>query len=323
MGDMTSDPDVRVIASGLRFPEGPIVAPDGSVWVTEIERGTVTRVDVATGATEVVVETGGGPNGLAVGPDGAVYICNNGGYFTFAESNGLNVPSHGAPGWTGGSIQRFDPVTGELDTLYDRCGDVRLGAPNDLVFDAHDGFWFTDHAVDADHLSDRAGIYYALADGSELRPVVHGTETANGVGLSPRGDRLYVAETYPGKVWAWAVPAPGEVAPLPGGDPDDHTGGVLLYDAPEGDLFDSLAVDGEGWVCVATIMRGGVTGVAPDGSATEHFPLADPIVTNVCFAARTPAGEPDPERRTAYVTASGTGQLLAVRWPRRGLRLAH
>src|SRR5829696_6974627 len=68
----------KVVASGLRFPEGPVPLSDGSVLVVEIERGTLTRV-LPRGTTEVVAFLGGGPNGAAIGPDGACYVCNNGG----------------------------------------------------------------------------------------------------------------------------------------------------------------------------------------------------------------------------------------------------
>src|SRR5437899_13105416 len=71
-------PQMREITSGLRFPEGPVAMDDGSVLVVEIARGTLTRVR-PNGAKEVIAETGGGPNGAAIGPDGKVYICNNGG----------------------------------------------------------------------------------------------------------------------------------------------------------------------------------------------------------------------------------------------------
>ena len=76
-------------------------------------------------------------------------------------------------------------------------------------------------------------------------------------------------------------------------------------------------------MCVATIGQGGVTAVAPDGSASEHHPLDDFLVTNICFADRTPDGEDDPELRTAYITCSSSGRLISARWPRRGLALAH
>ena len=69
----------EVVATGLQFPEGPVAMADGSVLIVEIRRQTVSRV-TPDGKVAVVAKTGGGPNGLAIGPDGAVYICNNGGF---------------------------------------------------------------------------------------------------------------------------------------------------------------------------------------------------------------------------------------------------
>ena len=48
------------------------------------------------------------------------------------------------PDYQGGSIQRMDPHTGEHTTLYTACNGHKLSAPNDLVFDGHGGFYFTD-----------------------------------------------------------------------------------------------------------------------------------------------------------------------------------
>jgi len=89
----------------------------------------------------------------------------------------------------------------------------------------------------------------------------------------------------------------------------------VLHGAPGMQLFDSLAVDGAGNVCVATIVNGGVTVISPDGAAVEHVPTGDLLTTNICFGGD--------DLRTAYVTVSGTGRLLATRWPYDGLRLAH
>src|SRR3989454_8782118 len=72
-------PEMREITSGLQFPEGPIALADGSVLVVEIKRGTLTRV-APDGKQTIVATTGGGPNGAAIGPDGLVYVCNNGGF---------------------------------------------------------------------------------------------------------------------------------------------------------------------------------------------------------------------------------------------------
>lgn len=302
--------DFDVVAEGLRFPEGPIAMADGSVLLVEIARGTLSRVG-PDGDVEVVADCGGGPNGAAIGPDGAVYVCNNGGCFEWIDI-GLLMPGPLPQGWEGGSIQRVDPATGEVTTLYRDCDGRPLRAPNDLVFDAHGGFWFTDHGVRSERSSDRTGLFYALADGSHIREVVFPLDAPNGIGLSPDGSVLYAAETHTGRLWCWTITAPGEVAPgLP-----INAGGRLLYGAAGLRLFDSLAVDGEGWINVATLGEGGISCVSPDGGEVEFVPVADdPIVTNVCFGGAN--------LRTAYVTSSGTGRLLRAHWPRPGLLLAH
>lgn len=302
--------DIRTVATGLQFPEGPVALSDGSVLLVEIQRGTLTKVG-ADGSVTVVAEVGGGPNGCAIGPDGAAYLCNNGGCFEFFEVMGFTLPGEVPAGWTGGSIQRVDLATGAVTTLYTESSGRPLRAPNDLVFDGHGGFWFTDHGVRLERTSDRTGLHYAKADGSSCTEVVFPLDGPNGIGLSPDGSRLYAAETHTGRIFSWDVTAPGEVAPNP-----VATGGHnLLFGAPGMQLFDSLAVDGEGWVCVGTLVNGGVTAVSPDGATVEHHAMPDPLVTNICFAG---AGS-----RTAYCTLSGTGQLVEVEWPRAGLDLPH
>jgi gluconolactonase len=302
--------EMREIARGLEFPEGPVAMPDGSVLVVEIRRGTLTRV-APDGTKTVVARTGGGPNGAAVGPDGQIYVCNNGG-FEWHELGGLTVPGNQPPDYTGGRIQRIDLATGAVEDLYTACDGRPLRGPNDLVFDAHGGFWFTDHGKTRARDRDRTGVFYARADGSLLREAVFPLDAPNGIGLSPDGRRLYVAETWTGRVWYWDVTAPGEVAALPG---LGTAGGTLLAGLPGFQLLDSLAVDGAGHVCVATLANGGITVIAPDGSSIEHVATPDPITTNICFGGK--------DLRTAYVTLSGTGRLVAMEWPRPGLRLNH
>jgi gluconolactonase len=301
----------EVVAEGLRFPEGPIAMSDGSVVLVEIARGTLSRV-TPDGEISVVAECGDGPNGAAVGPDGAVYVANNGGCFEWIDI-GLTLPGPVPETYSGnGSIQRVDLATGDVTTLYTECDGRPLRAPNDLVFDDHGGMWFTDHGLRLERSSDRTGLFYAQPDGSSITEVVFPLDAPNGVGLSPSGDRLYAAETHTGRLWQWSVPSPGQVVaagPLFGG-------GALLYAAPRAQMFDSLGVDGEGWVCVATLGEGGITAVSPDGAHVEFHPVeGDPVVTNICFEG---AGS-----HRAYVTSSATGRLLACEWPRPGLDLAH
>src|SRR3546814_2920883 len=86
------------LATGLQFPEGPIAMDDGSIVLVEIARGTLTRVS-PDGSVTVVAELGGGPNGAALGPDGAVYVCNNGGCFTWEHVMGFTLPGPVPDAW--------------------------------------------------------------------------------------------------------------------------------------------------------------------------------------------------------------------------------
>ncbi len=315
---MTDQPlAFRDVTSGLRFPEGPIAQADGSVLLTEIERGTLSRVDTGTGEVAVVAETGGGPNGAAFGPDGKVYVTNNGGFFEWHDLDGMLLPGAVPAEHRHGSLQRVDLVTGAVDTVATECDGRPLVAPNDLVVDTDGGIWFTDHGVQDDPPGPRPCVGYATPDGSVVRGVVYGLHGTNGIGLSPAGDRLYVAETHHGRLWAFEITGAGEV--VAGGRPDQPShGGTLLFDAPDGELFDSLAVDGDGWVNVAALGSGGIRSVSPDGDRVEHHPTGDPITTNICFGGPADADE----AHLAYVTLSSSGRLAVAEWPRPGLRLA-
>ena len=304
-------PELTEVASGLAFPEGPICMPDGSVVLVEMFGPRLTRVH-PDGTKETIADVLGGPNGAAVGPDGAIYLCNNGGSFTPVDLGDLVLPGgFNRNGYLGGSIQRVDPHDGTVTDLYTECDGNALRGPNDLVMDGHGGFWFTDHGIrDTDaRTADLTGIYYAQADGTGISEAVFPTDSPNGIGLSPDTATLYWAETHTGRVFQRAVTSPGELAPSDLLDPG------LLYGLPGHQFLDSLAVDGEGWVCVATIFNGGITAISPDGTQAEHYATGDLLTTNICFGGD--------DLRTAYVTCSSTGRLVSFPWPRPGLRLAH
>ena len=147
----------EVIATGLEFPEGPVVMPDGSIILVEIKRGTITRVDPDNGSVDVVARPGGGPNGAAIGPDGALYVCNNGG-FEWGENRGLTIPGLVADDYSSGRIERIDLETGAVDVVYADVDGVPLKGPNDLMFDSTGGFWFTDHGKMRARTRDRGGL---------------------------------------------------------------------------------------------------------------------------------------------------------------------
>ena len=299
--------ELREIASGLNFPEGPIAMPDGSVLLVEIRRGTLSRV-TPDGKISVVANCGGAPNGAAFGPDGAVYICNNGG-FEWHDLGGMVLPGNQPADYIGGKIQRVDLASGKVEDLYTHCDGHHLGGPNYFVFVAPGVLCFTDHGKIRDRDRDRTGVYYAKPDGSMIEEVLFPLDAPNGVGLSPDGNRLYVAETYTGRVWVWDVTAPGAVAQAGFTPP----GGTLLFGSAVLQYFDSLAVDSAGNVCVATILNSGISVIAADGHLVEHVSTPDPLTTNICFGGK--------DLRTAYITLSGTGRLLATEWKQPGLKL--
>jgi len=302
-------PVIREIATGLKFPEGPIALPDGDVLLVEIARGTLSRVK-PDGRIEVVAHTGGGPNGAAMGPDGKVWLCNNGGFEWIDMGGGRLRPAHQPKDYSGGRIERVDLATGAVEVVYTHGPNGPLRGPNDLVFDADGGLWFTDLGKTRARDLDYGAVYYARPDGSSIVEVVQPMLTPNGIGLSPDGKRLYVAETRAGRLWAWDIEGPGALRKQPFPSP---WGGKLMVDMSTYRLFDSLAVDAAGNVCVASLMEGGITVVSPEGGELEFIPMPDVYTTNLCFGG--------PGLKTAFVTLSTTGKLVSIEWPRAGTPL--
>ena len=301
---------LREIAGGLRFPEGPVALPGGDILVCEIAAGRIARI-APDGARTVAAETGGGPNGAALGPDGRLWVCNNGG-MEWYDRGGRLFPIGCARDYEGGSIQRIDLETGAVETVWRDCGGEPLKGPNDLVFDRTGGLWFTDNGKERGRVRDVTGLFYAPADGGPVREAVWPLHAPNGVGLSPEEDRVYVAETETARLIAFDLEAPGVIAGSGGRTVRGHRG-RCLHGAPDLQFFDSLAVEADGRICVATIHNGGVTVIPPDGGAAEHVPMPDPVTTNIAFGGEG--------LRTAYITLSMSGRLVSLPWDRPGLPL--
>lgn len=300
--------ELTVVAEGLRFPEGPIAMPDGSVILVEIARGTLSRV--IDGEVEVIVELGGGPNGAAIGPNDYCYVCNNGGFQWNRASDGRLFPGLEPENYSSGRIEVVDLQSRRVEVLYTHCNGQPLRGPNDLVFDADGGFWFTDHGKARPREKDKTGVFYARADGSSIEEVIFPLEGPNGIGLSPDETELYVAETHTGRLWAYELAGPGR---LKGERRDKPDGGRLVRGRPGYYFFDSLAVDAKGRVCVATIVDGGITILDPQGGEPEHVPMPDVMTTNICFGGD--------DLMTAFITLSSTGKLVSTRWDTPGLAL--
>lgn len=298
---------MRELASGLEFPEAPVALDDGSVLVVEIKAGTLTRIG-PDGEIDRVATCAGGPNGAALGPGGKVFLCNNGG-LAWHESGGL-TRSAPTPGELdiGGRIQVADLETGKVEDLYVECDGRPLSGPNDIVMDDRGGFYFTDFGKNRGRTLERGGVYYAKCDGSAITELAFPLQGPNGIGLSPDGGRLLVAETFTARILAWEITRPGALGDV-----------TLMGTVPGLVQLDSLAVERDGNVAVATVpaplvTRSAITVLGLDGTVVEHVEMpVDGVVTNICFGG--------PSMRTAYITASGVGALFQTEWARPGLPL--
>jgi gluconolactonase len=276
------------------------------VVLTEIRNNRCSKV-APDGTVSLFSAAGGGPNGLAIGPDGAFYLCNNGGS-RYVEGYSMGIGPH--PDYKFGSIQRIDPATGEATLLYKEVGGNKLSAPNDLVFDVHGGFYFTDLGKRYARHRDHGGLYYALPDGSKVTEIAFPILSPNGCGLSPDGKVIYVADTEGARLWAFDIEAPGVLKQAPAHHP--HSGRVICGLGSNA-RFDSLAVMASGNIAVATLNTGYITEISPAGEVVRAVKMPDTYPTNICFGGA--------DMRTAYITLSDSGRLGVMQWPEPGLKL--
>ena len=290
-----------IVAGGLRFPEGPVVMNDGSLLFVEIQSRSINRLSAA-GYVSLTAQLDGGPNGLAIGPDQALYIANNGGRFSFNLRDGLTFPGQAPPEHVGGMIQRMDLNTGRVITLYDRCEGRRLVSPDDLVFDRQGGMWISDYGK----AGGDGGVFYARPDGSGIRLVKGGLTAPNGIGLSPDGSRLHVSMGQ--ALYTWTIAGPGELSP--GSAYPDGVQGRITGRS----VCDSLKVLADGRVAVCTLLAGGIS-IFDSAGKVEFIQCGDRMTTNIAFGGA--------DMRDAWLTYSTTGRIAKMRWPYPGLAPAY
>jgi gluconolactonase len=312
MKTILRDPlEFETLGTGLGFTEGPVVADDGTVFVVDIDGGRVLRL--RDGEVDVVAAPGGGPNGLALETPSTGIVANNGGFLWSEVEGGVRIPidrsthTNEPPGFTGGWLERVNLESGEVTVLQRECAGRPFRGPNDLVFDESGGLWFTDHGKGRHASVDRGGLYYVPPDGSEVREVAFPLLGPNGVGLSPDGSRVYVAETHTGRLWVWDLAGPGVVQATEGSIAVRH-GGTCLAATPFS--FDSLGIEADGRIAIGAIGNGIVV-ITPDGEEAEVYPIPGDVTTNIAFGG--------PDARRAVITLSRSGRVVETSWPRPGL----
>ena len=267
---------IEVLADGLGFTEGPTLMPDGRIAVTSISHGCIYLVDPEGGAPERI-STGGSANGSAVGPDGTLFVAQNGGIF-----------GGSGPAEPGVQIIR----DGRVEYLA-----TGMDAPNDLVIGPDGALWVTDTRAQIDFADPdpaHAGRVWTvdIASGATELVLDGGPIFINGVGFSPDGSTLMVTSTYGAQLWGYPVGPEGSLG----------AGGVLF--TFENGWPDGMAVrpDGASWVALTGGHRCDL--VSASGALLDSVHVGDgALPTNVCLGFET--GE-------LFVTAAHHETLLRV-----------
>lgn len=339
---------IEVMSSGLGYPEGPIHCSDGSILLVEIKNQQLSHIPAEGGEAKKVASIPGGPNGAAVGADGNIVVCNDGGF------DWIPIPSKDKPliwvagnqpdDYLGGKLQCVDTSTGEVIDLACHCAKresppgtpvpdwdpaYQLKGLDDLVVDEVGGIWFTDYGKMRERDKDITGVYYLSPDRKTLTQKVYPLNNPNGIALSPDGKRLYVALTFERKVIYFEISEPGVIKANSVTGPGQGVldGSYLLTaDLPGQSVLDSMAVDEQGNVYVATMLpqgnnpftNGGISIISPQGDVEfVEIKLPDnsfvPLPSNICFGG--------PDMKTAYITCGGSGHLIKMPAAIPGLKL--
>ena len=257
--------EMRLVGRGLEFPEGPIALwPTAGCWWSRSRRGTLATV-APDGTVTRVATVGGGPNGAAVGPG------RQGLRLQQRRLRVERVRRHRRPRAAARRLhRRAHPARRHRHRrvrgrLHRGRRPPAAGAQRHRVRRPRAASTSPTSASPGPATSDKAGVYYATTDGSSITEIVYGLDHANGIALSPDGRQLYVAETITGRLWTWD----DRVARRAGGRRRRRGPGTLLYSFEGYQLLDSMAVDSDGNICVATLITGAVSVVSPDGRAAR------------------------------------------------------
>jgi gluconolactonase len=244
----------EVIAEGLEFPEGPVWV-DGVLYVTEAMNGTIVRWtpdDRGGGSWERAFTTTVGPNGGAVGNDGALLVTQNG---------GMTQERRVQPG-----IQRVDH-NGNVTMLATSVDGRDLDAPNDLAFDPDGRLWFTDPRglPDPTRNSQPGRVFVLDVRTGEGELVVEvGPAYPNGI--------AFLADA----TLVWTESFSRRVMALVDGKPE------VVLELPDRHFPDGCCVGADGQLYVAATF-GHCVDVIADGVIVDRLECGDGMATNCCF----------------------------------------
>jgi gluconolactonase len=285
VGAQWNSREVRLLAHGFQFPEGPSIGPDGNIYLVNIQNGIINRV-TPEGQVSVFADTGGSNQACLFHPDGTLYICHN-------ES-----------GRTG--ILKADR-SGKISTVTTTSDDGRpILRTNDLAWGSDGMLYFT--APDSDMVNPAGRVHYIGRDG-KTRTFASGMVFANGLTFNADKSWLYAGEERAAKdhgiLWRFRV--------SPDGSAVKNSKEVFYAFTGRRFGFDGMKFDQRGNLWVAMYSESEIWGFSPEGKKIDSIHLDGRNPTNLVFGG--------PDRRTAYVTVhhEKDGRLFAVRMPAAGL----
>lgn len=167
------------VSEDNRVLEGAHFDNKGNLLFCDVTGRRVLRLTPDKKLSTVVTLNDMSPGGLAFHQDGRLFLAAldlEKGLGTIVALPAAHVDAGGA---TSAHVQIILPASAGY-------------LPNDLVFDAAGGFYFTDFKGTAS--TPLGGVYYAAPDFKTITPVLLHLAQANGVALSPDGKTLWATE---------------------------------------------------------------------------------------------------------------------------------
>jgi gluconolactonase len=292
------------MATCCEWLEGPAVAPDGRLFVTDTDLNEILTI-TPNGKMSTFLKPAGVKDGSFHGKEPGT----NG--MTFDSSGRLTVAGHALR-----QVFRFDRLEGSssVTVLADRYQGKRFNSPNDLVFSSTGDLFFTDPPYGLETMQETdpkkelpfqgvfmiRGAAQRQAGSAPVEPVllIKDMTRPNGIALSPDERYLYVANSDPeNPVWMrYARATGGELGP---GEVLLSAKGVPGVGGPDG-----IKVDVKGNIYGSG--PGGIWIISPTGEhiATIHVP-----------ERASNCGWGGADNRTLYITASSSVYRIRLAVP--------